>query len=219
VSFWDTPTCVLFENGFALRRRVDDRPSSKPKITLKFRSPDPFLAAAMLLRAGEQDHDEKFEEDVGPLAVRIASGDGIVATPLSCRSQFSKSITPTVDHNAEPQSLRDVEKLYPTLDDDLRLLAGKIDMSEALVASTEYRELVYESSKLDLATDTKTSFALTIWYDGADNRDRSALAGTSFAYDTDDGAVPGEAARRARDMLLAMQQMDWVDPGAPTRPR
>ena len=70
---------------------------------------------------------------------------------------------------------------------------------------------------IDLAKDTKTSFALTIWYEGADNRDRPALAEISFAYDTDDGAVSAEVARRGRDLLLAMQDLDSADPGSPTK--
>jgi hypothetical protein len=55
VRFLDTQGCVLNGNGFALRERVDlddnDRPASKPEITLKFRSSDLFLAADMRLKA------------------------------------------------------------------------------------------------------------------------------------------------------------------------
>jgi hypothetical protein len=90
-------------------------------------------------------------------------------------------------------------------------------MSERLVPSLEYRELVYESSKLDVAAGTKAKFALTIWYEGADNRDVPTLAEISFSYDTDDGAVPAEVAFRARDLLLEMQDLKWADPAAPTK--
>jgi hypothetical protein len=76
---------------------------------------------------------------------------------------------------------------------------------------------VYKSSKIDLAKDMKTSFALTIWYKGVDNRDRPALAEISFSYDTADGAVPAEAARRGPGLFLAMQDLDWADPGQPTK--
>jgi hypothetical protein len=113
--------------------------------------------------------------------------------------------------------LKDVEDLYPKFDDALRLVAGELDMSAALAPSPEYRELVYRSSMIDLAQDTKTSFALTIWYEGADNRDRPALAEISFAYATDNGSVSAEVARRARELLLAIQDLDWADPGSPTK--
>jgi hypothetical protein len=223
VRFWDTATCALIESGFALRERVDldedGRPASEPELTLKFRSSDLFLAASMRLeaRAGAKDVESKLEEDVGALAIRTASGDAIVSMPRSSRSQFSRSTTQTVDRDALPRALKDVDELYPKFDDDLRLAAGAIDVSAALAPSPEYRELVYESSMIDLAKDTKARFALTIWYEGAGNRDRPALAEISFSYDTDAGAVSAEAARRARELLLMIQNLDWADPGSPTK--
>ena len=223
VRFWDTDDCALIRSGFALRERVDlsdeGRPASEPEITLKFRSSDLFLTANVQLaaRAGAKDAESKFEEDLGPLAVRTASGEAIVSMPRSSRSQFSRSTTQTVDRHAVPQTLKEVEDLYPKFDDDLHLVAGESDMSAKLAPSEEYRELVYKSSKIDLANDMKTSFALTIWYEGVDNRDRPALAEISFSYDTTDGAVPAEAARRGPGLFLAMQDLDWADPGQPTK--
>jgi hypothetical protein len=223
VRFWDTADCALIRSGFALRERVDldeeGRAASEPELTLKFRSSDLFLAASMRLeaRAGAKDVESKLEEDLGALAVRSASGEAIVAMPRSSRSQFSRSTSQTVDRDAVPRTLEEVDDLYPKFDDDLRLVAGERDMSAALAPSLAYRELVYESSMLDLAKDTKASFALTIWYEGADDRKRPALAEISFSYDTDDGAVSGEAARRGRELLLALQDLDWADPGSPTK--
>ncbi len=223
VRFWDTDDCVLIRSGFALRERVDlsdeGRPTSKPEITLKFRSSDLFLTANMQLaaRAGAKDAESKFEEDLGALAVRTASGEAIVSMPRSSRSQFSRSTTQTVDRRTVPRTLKGVEDLYPKFDDDLRLVAGESDMSAKLAPSQEYRELVYKSSKIDLAKDMKTSFALTIWYEGADNRTRPTLAEISFSYETDDGAVSAEAARRGPGLFLALQDLDWADPGQPTK--
>jgi hypothetical protein len=223
VRFWDTADCALIRSGFALRERVDldqdGRPASEPELTLKFRSADLFLAASMRLeaRAGAKDVESKLEEDLGALAVRSASGAAIVAVPRSSRSQFSRSTSQTIDRDAVPRTLQEVADLYPKFDDDLRLVAGESDMSAALAPSPAYRELVYKSSMLDLAKDAKASFALTIWYAGADDRKRPALAEISFAYDTDDGAVSGEPARRGRELLLALQDLDWADPGSPTK--
>ena len=223
VRFWDTDRCALIEHGFALRERVDlnkeGRPAATPKITLKFRSADLFLAADLPLaaRGGAKDVESKFEEDLGALAVRSASGEAVVAMPRSSRSQFSRSTTQTVERRGLPRTLKEVDDLYPKFDDALRLVAGESDMSASLKASPEYRELVYRSATIDLAKDTKTSFALTIWFEGADNRDRPALAEISFAYETDDGSVSAEVARRARELLLAMQDLDWADPGSPTK--
>jgi hypothetical protein len=222
VRFWDTDSCALIGSGFALRERVDlkeGRRSSKPEITLKFRSSDLFLTANMQLaaRAGAKGLESKFEEDLGALAIRAASGEAIVSMPRSSRSQFSRSTTQTVDRRALPRILEDVDDLYPKFDDDLRLVAGASDMSAELAPSPQYRELVYRSSMIDLAEDTKTGFALTIWYEGADNRTRPALAEISFSYDTDAGAVSAEAAHRGRELFLALQDLEWGDPASPTK--
>ncbi len=75
--------------------------------------------------------------------------------------------------------------------------------------------LVYESSKLAVADGTKAEFALTIWYQAGDPA--PALAEISFKYRTEEGGVTGETARRARDLLLALQALPWADPGAPTK--
>ena len=83
--------------------------------------------------------------------------------------------------------------------------------------SPEYRELVYKSSKLDIAKDLKARFALTLWYKGAENQDHPALAEISFKYDAKNGEVRNEVARRALALLLAMQDLPWADPAAPTK--
>jgi hypothetical protein len=68
------------------------------------------------------------------------------------------------------------------------------------------------------AKETKAKLALTIWYEGVDNQNRPALVEISFSYETDHGEVPAEAARRARQLLLVMQDLDWAKP-MPTKPR
>jgi hypothetical protein len=110
-----------------------------------------------------------------------------------------------------------VDDLYPEFDNGLRLLAGASDLSAALAPGPDYHELVYESAMIDLEQDTKTRFALTIWYEGPDNRERPALAEISFSYDTDDGEVAAEVAKRSRELLLLMQDLDWADPALPTK--
>ena len=153
--------------------RVDlddnDRPASKPEVTLKFRSSDLFLAADMQLKAKAEGAESKFEEDTGPLSLTNA-GERFVASPRSARSQFSRSTSQTVKQSDLPQTLEDIDKLYPTFSEDLQLVADEIDLQAALESGPEYRELVYRSSKLDLTNDTKAKFALTIWYEGGEIR-------------------------------------------------
>jgi len=116
-----------------------------------------------------------------------------------------------------PQTLEDIDRLYPTFDEDLRFIAGEIELGAPLTPGPDYRELVYRSSKLEVAKHTKAEFSLTIWYGGADNRTEPALAEVSFSYDTDHGEVPAKAAHRSRALLLAMQDLAWAEPGAPTK--
>jgi hypothetical protein len=223
VRFWDTEACALNSNGFAFRERIDlsedDSPTSDPEITLKFRSPDLFLAADMRLEAREraEEPDSKLEEDVGPLSLTNGSEERVVSVPRSTRSQFSRSTSQTIDPDALPRTLGDIGRLYPTFSDELRFAAGEINLGTALRPGPEYRELVYKSSKLDLAKHTKAEFSLTLWYEGAGNRTEPALAEVSFSHAADYGEVPAVAAQRARQLLLAMQDLAWAEPGAPTK--
>jgi hypothetical protein len=141
----------------------------------------------------------------------------VVANPRAARSQFSQSTTQIVSVDQVPTSLAGIRGLYPSFDDELQAVVGRIEMSAPLDPSPEYRELVYKSSKLDIAEDLKARFALTLWYKGSENQDHPALAEISFKYDAKNGEVRNEVARRALALLLAMQDLPWADPAAPTK--
>ena len=223
VRFWDSGECLLYQHGYAWRERVDtdehDTRANEIELTLKFRSPDMFLAAGMPLKAknGARNVDSKIEEDLGPVSVRGGPEEGAVAKPRSARSQFSRSTKQTVSPDKVPTSLAGIADLYPSFEDELRAAIGGFDTSALLEPSPEYRELVYESSKLIVAKDVKARFALTLWYKDVENRDRPALAEVSFKYDAKNGGVPDEVARRALALLLAMQDLPWAEPSAPAK--
>jgi hypothetical protein len=220
VRFWNSRDCLLYRHGFAWRGRVDIDEhgvrAQEVELTLKFRSPDAFLAAGTPLKATNDAKkvDSKLEEDLGPVAARNGPTGGVVANPRAARSQFSRSTTQIVSSDKVPTSLAGIKGLYPSFDEELQAAAGRIEMS---APRPEYRELVYKSSKLDIAKDVKARFALTLWYKGADNQDHPALAEISFKYDAKDGDVRNEVARRALALLLAMQDLPWADPAAPTK--
>ena len=223
IQFWDSEDCLLYRHGFAWRGRTDidehGKRTDEVELTLKFRSPDAFLAAGTPLKAREDAKkvDSKLEEDLGPVAVRSGLEGGVAATPRSARSQFSRSTTQTVSTDKEPTSLAGIGTLYPSFEEELRATAGRIDILAPLGASPEYRELVYKSTKVDITNGVKARFALTLWYKGAENQDQPALAEISFKYDANNGKVPNEAARRALSLLLTMQDLPWADPSAPTK--
>src|SRR6185437_1887406 len=101
--------------------------------------------------------------------------------------------------------------------EELEAAADHVEMLSALDPSPEYRELVYESSKLDLVKDLKARFALTLWYEGAQNQDDPALTEISFKYEVKNREVPTGAALRALALLLAMQDLPWAEPTATTK--
>jgi hypothetical protein len=223
IQFRDTHDCLLSRHGFALRARAELNEQGQPKahqeLTLKFRSPDAFLPAGLNLkvREGAEKLESKLEEDLGPVAVRTGQDVGIAAKPRTARSQFSRSTSQTVKPNAAPTTLGEIEILYPNFKDDLYALAGHVSMSDQLVGGPLYRELVYKSSKLELAVDFKSTFSLTIWYEGDDNLTKPSLAEISFSYKTKDGHVSSDAAQRSMALLLSLQDLSWADPGAPTK--
>lgn len=222
VRFWDSSGCPLDTHGFAWRERVDTDANGaradEVELTLKFRSPDAFLAVGARLtpRRLARDADSKLEEDLGPVAVR-SGPEVLVASPRGVRSQFSRSTKQTMPGNEVPTTLAGIARLYPSFEEELQAAAGRVEMSSPLDPSPEYRELVYESSKLDLVKDLKARFALTLWYKGAQNQDDPALAEISFKYEVKNGEVPAEAARRALALLLTMQDLPWAKPAAPTK--
>jgi len=168
VTFKDTSGCELYHNGFAWRERADVKPdgsrSSKAEVTLKFRSPDAFLAGGMSLDAGPRAEGvkSKLEEDLSPLAVRTGPDKGVIANPHSVRSQFSRSTTQETDRS--PTDLAAIAALYPTFQQEWSKLTQNISMATALASKSEIFERVYESSKLKIAKDIKGEFALTLWY-------------------------------------------------------
>jgi hypothetical protein len=178
-----------------------------------------FLAAGVSLKAkkGAKNVDSKIEEDLGPVAVRSGPEDGVVAKPPSARSQFSRSTKQTVPSDEIPTTLAEIAGLYPAFGEELRAAAGGFDPSAGLEPSPEYSELVYESSKLSIAKDVKAKFALTLWYKAIENQDGPALAEISFKYDVGNGEVPDKVAWRALALLLAMQDLPWAEPSAPTK--
>ena len=93
IRFWDSGDCLLYRNGFAWRGRTEidehGKRANELELTLKFRSPDAFLAAGMPVSAKDDAKkvDSKLEEDLGPVAVRGGPGEGVAANPRSVRSQ------------------------------------------------------------------------------------------------------------------------------------
>ena len=217
ILFRDThESCLLDREGYIFRERVRQR-DGKPdrEVTLKFRSPDMFLAAARTTKAG----GSKFEEDIAPL-VAGSSGKGGPAkfvTPPSMRSLFSASETRDVPADARFATLADVFRLYPDL--GIRLERAGIQPSEALQSGRAFNEMVISGGTVDLGGNLDAEFDVTLWYDGLPGRGKPETAELSFKYDVKSGSVSGEAAGRALRLFAAMQTelADWASPDRETK--
>jgi len=218
VRFKDTANCLLSRNGFAWRERLklDDSGarSGEAAGTLKFRSPDAFLAAGSRKSGGG---DCKFEEDLTPVAVRAGPGKGVVADPRSVRSQFSQSCSREFAAASLPGNLAAVAGLNASFEPGLNAAFNTADMSIQFVVGDEFLERVYERDELKLHGETDAEFALTIWYPAAGDHGKPFIAEISYKYDIKKHDVARETAWRALALLLKLQDSAWADPPAPTK--
>jgi hypothetical protein len=222
VLFRDTKDCVLDRNGYSFRERVRLRnggeDSSSREVTLKFRTPDLFLASETALKGSSDDASTKFEEDIAPV---IASGldqstgtSRVVVQPRSMRSLFSLSTKESIGAHDRFDVLEDVTSAYPDLQANLRKAGVSNDLAGSrLVTGIAIQELVFEGAKVDLGQDTDAEFALTLWYaDGRGTSPEPLTAEISFKYETDSGRLSEAVARRALKLFQAMQEglEDWL---------
>ena len=216
VVFRDTQDCLLDHNGYSFRERArlknGDENSSNREVTLKFRTPDLFLASETALKGSNEDSSTKFEEDIAPVVVstfdQIAHTSRVAVQPRSMRSLFSLSTKETVGPDETFEVLGDVMQAYPDLQENLRKAGAANDVAGfRLVAGIAIQELVFEGAKVDLGQNTDAEFALTLWY--SQNHEKSSeplTAEISFKYDTDDGRVNEAVAQRALKLFQAMQE-------------
>jgi hypothetical protein len=217
VVFRDTnETCLLDRQGYIFRehtRLKDGKPDRE--VTLKFRSPDIFLAAARMPATG----DSKFEEDITPVVI-VSSGKPAVArfaTPPSMRSLFSASETRDVPADVRLTTLADVVRVFPEL--GTRLETAAVAPSEAVRPGRAFNEMVISGGTVDLGSSLDAEFDVTLWYDGLPGRGKPETAELSFKYDVKNGRVSGEAAARALRLFTALQSdlADWTSPDRETK--
>jgi hypothetical protein len=229
VVFRDAESCVLDTNGFALRERTKMK-KGKPdpderKLTLKFRTPELFLAAGTQWRGLDKSAKAKFEEDIAPLIERTRTESGKVATvfarPPSIRSLFSISVTQDLEPQETLQTLADVTRLNPGLEGILKGAGVKTTALDAtLVKGDEFHERVYSGALVDLGHDTDAKLELTVWQRAGEQPSTAPEAAElSFKYDTSHGQVDRAVARRALALFLAMQDglAIWTSPEHQTK--
>jgi hypothetical protein len=107
-----------------------------------------------------------------------------------------------------------VLELYPTLEDDLRVLgANGLQESTRLRPGPHIHEVALKGAEVDLGQDIQGKFALSLWYFLPLGDDLPKVAEISFKCALHDGRMPRGAARRALALFIGMQEelRDWVD--------
>ncbi|MCB9679626.1 MAG: hypothetical protein H6737_31255 [Alphaproteobacteria bacterium] len=193
IRFYDVPgSCVLNARGFVFRERVG---ADGREVTVKYRSPDRYLAAGKDLEVSGEART-KLEEDI--------------AAPFL--SRFSQSTTLPVA----------ASKNLNRLDDPFRLVPGMApyfaDLDDhtaiAVVGGTTYAERVFGPAGIDLGPlDAEAS--LTIWRVG----DEPVVVELSYKVEAEDEGFDERSAARALTLFEAMQAHPWVAPDARTKTR
>jgi hypothetical protein len=202
IAFFDSQALHLRAGGyiFRVRRALD---GSQPEVTLKFRHPDRYVAAARQMKTRRSGADIKFEEDIKAPFVSL----------------YSFSASGGVGKKGVPATIDEVSRLFP----DLSKRLGDTDGGLTLRGVNGFiaRELVITGSMLRIGTKPKVNVecALIVWYDQNGSANDPVAVEFSYRYGNGAGDYGGKAARRAFDIFETLQKelTDWIDPNPRTK--
>jgi hypothetical protein len=201
VRYFDTPqTCKLRELGYSFRERVENGDS---EVSLKFRSPDRYIADFEDLDSDTNGAETKLEADIGANAWT----DFKVIYSHSTKAPNSRNINEVHDIN---EHFPDFERDHD-LDDDLPLV---------VVGNLDIREHVYSDVEIDLGQHD-AEIDVTLWYAGAPSSGQTPLvAEISFKYEDGSADYTQKVVHRAKTAFHALQGLtDWVNPASRTKTR
>ncbi len=118
-------------------------------------------------------------------------------------------------------TLGDMLDAYPTWQTNLKTAGlAELPRNTSLLAGPGIHERVFDGAKVDLGLSKDVKFALTLWSSqGTAGSAKLITAEISFKYDTKDGGVDDDVARRALRLFQAMQEHlgDWSNPERATK--
>lgn len=193
IKFYDTPsTCVLKNNSLVFRERIED---GDREVTLKYRSPDRYIAGHQDMSGTESDAETKFEEDISALF----------------QTKYSHSTTQGIGSSKNINKMDDPIGLYPDLD------KYNFDEDEALaqVGNVTISEKVYKGPSVDLG-NKDAEFSVTLWYTSA-NSITPVVAEVSYKYKDADEDYSENVVTRAKLLFDAMQCMSWMATNSVTK--
>lgn len=188
VAFYDTPTsCQLKQLGYILRDRTSD---GKSEVTLKFRSPDRFIADFEDLSSPDNQADTKLEADI---STDINNGIRIVYSH-STTTPNTRTLNDMADVNSHFSGFADAYGLSNNL-------------TLAKVGGLTINEYVFEGSEIDLGS-IDASLELTLWYTSSPTASQQpVIAEVSFKYKDPNGNYTAKVVQRAKLAFDAMTQL------------
>ena len=200
-SYLDTTELALRQHGFTLRLREE---ADGCQVTLKYRSPDRYLAAAQDVSSPLAD-ETKFEEDILPPFV----------------SKFSHSTSVRKVSPADLTDMQQITKLFPSLE--------KLELGNAVikpVGNFKAAEVVRKLCKFQFNDTSTIKACLSFWYLTKEEDDWPLVAEFSFDYDAPDKELAGDTMEMypnrmvegANGLFSALQsQSGWVNFNATTK--
>lgn len=199
-AYYDTPAFALRRHGFVLRLREEREDDGKEyKLTLKYRSPDRYLAAAQDMSAKQEDK-RKFEEDILP--------------PFT--SKFARSVAIKLNEAPDLATFESAAWLFPGLK-QLDILA---DTPLQCVNGLHACEVARHIGKLCFGGKPTIKACLSFWYFARDH-DLPLVAEFSYDYDLPDGdeenedrleQYPYSTVEGADRLFASLQKQDgWVN--------
>ncbi len=184
IRFYDTlSSCLLNRNNLIFRERIE---GDQREVTLKYRSPDRFIAAYQDMSAIAGDAETKFEEDLSAPFI----------------SKYSHSTTQNISSSKNLNRMDDPIGLYPGL------LSYQFDdtLPIAIVGNLTITEQVYQGPSIDLGSKNG-EFSLTLWYANG-NTGAPVVAEISFKYADANEDYSENVVARAKILFELMQTMD-----------
>ncbi|MES1940264.1 hypothetical protein T5B8_08479 [Salinisphaera sp. T5B8] len=201
VRFFDTAdSCALDQLGYSFRERIEDGDS---EVTLKFRSPDRYIADFEDLSSSTHGAQSKLEADVG------ATGD------IPFKVVYSHSTK--APNTRKLNRMDDIHAHFPGFEDDYGL---DDDLALSVVGALTVTERVYRNVDIDLGQHD-AEISITLWYAGAPSGDQApAVAEISFKYEDPSADYTRKVVNRARQAFDALRGLsDWVKPDGQTKTR
>lgn len=199
VKFYDTAgSCLLDDLGYIFRDRIEN---SQSEVTLKFRSPDPYIADFEDLSASSNQAETKLEADIGS-----KSGNPFnIVYGHSTTSPNTRTIN----------NFEDINVHFPGFDTNYAI-ADSTALS--LVGNLSIYERVYDGGTIDLGS-IDADVSVTLWYTSVPTgSQKPVVVEVSFKYEDASADYTKAVVNRAKQAFDAIQTLSsWNSTSSVTK--